>query len=192
MVSQRSNRATNAIPDDRLLDAARGLLVVHGPSRTTMADVARAAGVSRATLYRRWPNVTALVATLATREFAALLPEPAVPTREALVSAVTSAVRQLRKNPLVRSIVQADPEFLLPYLLHRRGTSTTAQLAALEAALRRADRSVATGDRAAQARAIWLAAASFVLTGPVLADRRASLRTLDAELGRMLDRYLTP
>lgn len=195
MVSQRSNRAANAISEDRILDAAYELLLSRGLRRMTMADVARAAGISRATLYRRWPNVEALAADVTTREFAKLLPDldgSDRVTRTLLVASVTQAVQRLRRHPLVRKIVQTDPEFLLPYLLQRRGRSTKAQLAVLEAALRHADRSVGKGNPAAQASTIWLVAASFVLTAPVFADRKVSLRSLDTELHRVLDRYLAP
>ena len=34
-----------------------------GVRRTTLTDVARRAGVSRMTIYRRWPDVRTLVAT---------------------------------------------------------------------------------------------------------------------------------
>jgi AcrR family transcriptional regulator len=193
MLSQRTNRiAANAIPEQQILDAAYDLLLSVGMSRTTMADIARRAGVSRATLYRRWPNVEAVVAALTTREFGALLPQlPDRPGRAEVVTGVVTAVRTLRKHPLTRTIVELDPQFLLPYLLQRRGSSTTAQLAVLEDVLARA-RGVRQGNRTALARTVWLTAASFVLTAPVLADRKASLTALDAELAVLLDRYLKP
>ena len=40
-------------PDDVLLDAARACVLAVGVRRTTFSDVARRAGVSRMTLYRR-------------------------------------------------------------------------------------------------------------------------------------------
>jgi AcrR family transcriptional regulator len=162
--------------------------------RMSMADIARRAAVSRATLYRRWPNVAAVVGELTTREFARVLP-PAfatAATRRGIVDAVVATVRAVRTHPLTRKIIEVDPEFLLPYLLERRGTSTAAQLELLTAALRRADDSVRKGNRAVLSRAIWLAAWSFTLTGPVLADDKVSLATLDRELRTMLDRYLQP
>ena len=98
----------------------------------------------------------------------------------------------MRNHPLTRKIIEVDPEFLLPYLLERRGTSTNAQLDLLTAALKRADASVRRGDRVVLARAIWLAAWSFTLTAPVLVDEKVSLATLDRELRAMVDRYLQP
>ena len=191
-----SMRAANAIPEDHILDAAYELMLAIGMRRMTMADIARRAGVSRATLYRRWPNVQAVVGALTTREFAALGPQLALgdgaSVRESVVAGVVGGVRAVRVHPLTRKIVEVDPEFLLPYLLERKGTSTASQLELIEAALRVDDGSVRAGNRHAQARAIWLTALSFVLTAPVLTDRRASLDSLDAELRSMLDRYLAP
>src|SRR4029450_1121570 len=74
MLSQRSRAehrptAANAIPEQRILDAAYELLLAAGMRRMTMADIARHAEVSRATLYRRWPNVQTVVAALMTREW---------------------------------------------------------------------------------------------------------------------------
>ena len=60
------------------------------------------------------------------------------------------------------------------------------------AALRNTDGSIRRGNRTAQARALWLAAWSFALTGPVLADQSVGIDALDRELRAMLDRYLAP
>src|ERR1700755_2224877 len=98
------------LADDRaILDAAYDMLLAIGMRRLTMADIARQAGVSRDTMYRRWPNVAAVVAELLTREFGALAaPLGAIPTggaRTALVSGVVTIVGEVRKHPLLRKIV---------------------------------------------------------------------------------------
>lgn len=197
MVSQHRNELTaaNAIPEDQILDAAYDLLLAVGMRRANMADIARQAGVSRATLYRRWPNVQAVVGELLTREFGSLARASAVAgdtARESLVETVVLLVKRVRKHPLLRAIVEMDPDFLLPYLLERRGTSTVEQLAMLDEALGADDGSIRDGNPAALARSVWLIASSFVLTAPVMADRKASLAALDAELREALDRYLAP
>ena len=48
--------------DHALLDAARATILAVGWRRTTLTDVARRAGVSRMTLYRRWPDMQTLLA----------------------------------------------------------------------------------------------------------------------------------
>ncbi|MGH3738653.1 MAG: TetR/AcrR family transcriptional regulator [Micromonosporaceae bacterium] len=198
-MSQRSKTASpaNAIPEQRILDAAYQLLRTIGPRRMTMADIGRQARVSRATLYRRWPNVRAVMGALITREWAGVVAEAfdagAGPTRDRLVAGMVSAVARSRQHPLLRAVVRHDPEFLVPYLLQRRGTSTEEQLAAVEAALRtgHTDGSVRAGDPRWQARALMLMAISFTLTGPIMAGPDDYPR-LDAELRTMLDRYLAP
>lgn len=201
MMSQHRNtdehaRAANAIPEQQILDAAYELLLAVGVRRMSMAEIARRSAVSRATLYRRWPNVDAVVAALITREFAQVgsmaLSKRAKNARQTVVNAVMANVRAIRDHPLTRKIIEVDPEFLLPYLLERRGTSTNTQLDWLVAALTVRDGSIRRGNRVAQARAVWLAAWPFALTAPVMADDGISLHALDRELRALLDRYLAP
>ncbi|MBU7598101.1 TetR/AcrR family transcriptional regulator, partial [Streptomyces sp. P38-E01] len=218
MMSQRSNGAdaspthpkpANAIPEEQILDAAYELLLAIGMQRMTMADIARYAGVSRATLYRRWGGVREVVGALITREWAALSqdvtsrieaqpPVAANGARSLLVATVVEMARRIRTHPILRKIVDLDPDFLLPYLLRRRGTSTNEQLELLEGGVRAGmeDGSVRTGAPGLLARSVLLATWSFTLTAPALVDAPdgagAELDRLDAELTLMLDRYLSP
>ena len=201
MVSQQRKSvaeltAANAIPEERILDAAYEQLLAVGMRRLNMADIARQADVSRATLYRRWPNVQALLAALVTREFtAAVTPrhDPAAAGRAVVVQTVVGAVGRLRTHPLLRKIVDVDPEFLVPYLLQRRGTSSDHQLALIENGVRagQADGSIRAGAPGLLARAVLLTAWSFTLTGPVFVPKNR-YRALDVELSELLDRYLAP
>ena len=188
--------AANAIGEGRILDAAYELLLTVGMGRMTMADIGRRAGVSRATLYRRWPNVRAVTAALVTREWGAIVADaaftaPAGSARTRLVDGIVDVVGRSREHPLLRAIVRLDPDFLLPYLLHRRGSSTEAQLALVEAAVREghADGSIRAGDPRWQARALLLTALSFTLTGPIMAAPDDYPR-LDEELRILLDSYV--
>lgn len=196
-------KPANAIPEERILDAAYDLLLSIGIQRMTMADVARHAEVSRATLYRRWADVRDVVAALTTREWTAVVNNartrpPDGPVRQHLVASIVRLVGQIRVHPLLRKIIEHDPDFLLPYLLQRRGTNTNLQLDLLETDLKTgmADGSVRQGDPAVTSKAVLLTAWSFTLTAPVLVDapegRGPQLDELDAELGELLDRYLAP
>jgi AcrR family transcriptional regulator len=53
---------------ERLLDAAEACLARYGLGKTTIEDVARLAGLSRATVYRQFGTRDALVAAVAARE----------------------------------------------------------------------------------------------------------------------------
>jgi AcrR family transcriptional regulator len=191
--------------DDAYLDAAREAILAVGWSRTTLTDIARRAGVSRMTLYRRWPDTQTLLADLMTREWGTvvgLAAEQASSTPDArarITSGVVATVRALRENELVRRIVDVDPEVLLPYLLDRRGRSqqyvADATAALVEEGQR--DGSVRAGDPTTLARALLLATHGFVLSAHTMVDgassgRDADVSHLDAELAHLVDRFLAP
>ncbi|MFE5706563.1 TetR/AcrR family transcriptional regulator [Rhodococcus koreensis] len=57
----RGGRPRNPSLDDAIIQATRRRLVVDGYSRMTLGDIASDAGVTRPTLYRRWPGKFELV-----------------------------------------------------------------------------------------------------------------------------------
>ncbi|HEX4701739.1 MAG TPA: helix-turn-helix domain-containing protein, partial [Pseudonocardiaceae bacterium] len=119
-----SNRHSSRVEDDVLLDAARHCVLSVGVRRTTLTDIAKRAGTSRMTVYRRFPGVTSVVAALMTREFGALLGETvdiAGTARERLVGAAVRAATRLVGDPLLTSVLDRDAELLLPYLVERIG-----------------------------------------------------------------------
>src|ERR1044072_5135438 len=73
MTSIRHTPSPNRVADDVLLDAAMECVLAVGVRRTTLSDVARTAGVSRMTLYRRFPDVRGMLSALITREFGKIL-----------------------------------------------------------------------------------------------------------------------
>jgi AcrR family transcriptional regulator len=175
---------------DPVLDAARDCVLAVGVRRTTFSDVARRAGVSRMTLYRRFGDLEALLAALMTREFGALVAAAAASggehARERAVAMVVEGARRLAADPLFARLLDVDPELLLPYVTRRRGGMQRMAVAALAEALSARDGSVREGDPAAMAAAVELAARGFVLA--VRADEPPDWD----ELGRMVDGYLKP
>ena len=206
MVSQRRNstdvleppRAANAIPEEAILDAAYDLLLAVGMRRITMADIARQADVSRATLYRRWPNVQAVIAALMTREFAQLAARhgrlarcgrPRSPGRRRRAcrrrgARTPAAAQDRRRRPGVPAA--------LPGAAARRDRRR--QLALLEGAIRPRNRPMARSGPAI--RRCW--------RGPCCSRRGrscsparcwwTSVNTAHSthELAELLDRYLAP
>ncbi len=62
--------------DIRITDAAARLLLQNGFEKTTVDDVAAAAGVGKATVYRRWPSKEDLAVAAMESLYSAEMPEP--------------------------------------------------------------------------------------------------------------------
>jgi AcrR family transcriptional regulator len=181
-------------PDDALLDAARAGIVALGWRRSTLTDVARRAGVSRMTIYRRWPDMRTLLADLMTREWGALVPVTDAGSGDGgIAAAVTSMVSALRRNELFEKIVSVDPELLLPYLLQRRGRTQDTLLGLLEDAVSDGQRegSVRPGDPVLLARSVLLTAYGFAFSAPTMTEPAGpTLDELDEQLRLTVERYL--
>jgi AcrR family transcriptional regulator len=192
-VSQRT------VEDEALLDATQACVLAVGVRRTTMTDVARRAGVSRMTLYRRYADVTSLLQALMTREFTQIIAEveaevaELASARERLVATAVAGVDRLTRHPLFLRIVDVDPELLLPYLTTRRGAFQRAAVGVFEARLADgvSEGSIAVGNPAAAARTIELALRGFAFQTLAPGAELERQQELD-ELGRMLDCYLAP
>ncbi|HKE75269.1 MAG TPA: TetR family transcriptional regulator [Acidimicrobiales bacterium] len=110
---------------ERILDAAVEAASIHGITRLSVADVAKRAGLSRPTLYKRYPSKSALVSAAVVREAARVIEAvqqavDAVDRREgakaALVAGIGTALRLLREHPLLDRIVRSEPDTLVPAL----------------------------------------------------------------------------
>ncbi|MFF4487899.1 TetR/AcrR family transcriptional regulator [Streptomyces sp. NPDC001544] len=193
----------NERDSDPVLDAVRDCVLAVGVRRTTLTDVARRAGVSRMTLYRRWPDVRTLVGDLMTREWVGVAtrampdPRPDRSARDLVVDGLVDGVEAFRAHPLFRKIVDVDPELLLPYVLDRRGASQDALLELLAGALRdgHADGSVRVCPPARQARSVLLIVQSFTLSLRTMTEEDDPELTPAAflrELRTILERTLAP
>jgi AcrR family transcriptional regulator len=190
-----SQRHTVVDEDGRLLDAARECVLAVGVRRTTVTDVARRAGVSRMTLYRRFPDLEAILATLMTREFGRLVDQAVeqaegATARERVVATVVHGSRALAHDPLFMRLLDVDPELLLPYVTRRLGGMQRLAVAAGAAALAVDDGSVRTD----VSPEVLSAAIELIARGFVLAAHGELEPGLDpwAELARAIDGYLRP
>lgn len=194
MTSLRNNPQPARSTEDLALDAAREAILAVGWSRTTLTDIARRAGLSRMTLYRRWPEMNALLADLMTREWASLvdLGSPSTHHRTRLVHGIVGTVAALRDNELFTRIIELDPEMLLPYLLDRPGRSQELVLALLvdEITAGQAAAEIRAGDPQLLARSVVLAAHGFTLSAQTMTRGELDPGTFDSELALLVDRYL--
>ncbi|WP_116243873.1 TetR/AcrR family transcriptional regulator [Nocardiopsis sp. FIRDI 009] len=188
--------------EDRILDAARACVEDFGVRRTTLTDVARRAEVSRPTVYRRWPDVTALVADLLTRELRRILlseEESAEQdlagesVRARLVRHAAGVARAMLDHPLFTRVVDTEPELLATYTFHRLGTSHRAALEVLEPVIAegQADGSVRPGNPAVLARLVLVTVQNTVTSRRLFADVLDE-PGLATELTGLLDGYLAP
>lgn len=180
---------------DRILDAARTCVLDFGVRRTTLAEIARRAGVSRPTVYRRWPDTRAIVADLLTREITHAVPHPSESgcVREQLVHTVAQTVDTVRDHPLFVKILRSDPDLLLTYIVDRLGASQRAIIEYLVPVVEagQADGSIRHGPPTTIATMVLLMAQSAVQSaGPVTA--LVAPDALTAELAVAVGAYLTP
>ncbi len=184
--------------DDPILDAARATVLDFGISRMTVSEVARRAGVSRMTVYRRYPDGDALLRAVMAREFTqtitlgqeASAAEPNACRR--LVKEVMQALVLLLDHPVMRRLIEVDVDLLVPYFADHMGRFQQAVVAQLthEIAAGQATGEIRAGDAATMARTIELA-----LRGPVLATRTldgAERELVLHELEQLLTRFLAP
>ena len=205
MTSLRHNTLEHAPDTDTaVLDAARESILAVGWRRSTLTDVARRAGVSRMTLYRRWPDMQGLLADLMTREWTAAMAavvegnDPASSLLAQVRRGVVLTARAIRDDELFTKIVDVDPELLLPYLLVRRGRSQQLVLTMLEPMIRQGQhrREIRKGDPVMLARTLLLAAQGFTLSVQTMTDPRSEEGLTESdfedELGLLVQRYLAP
>ena len=186
-------------PDAVFLDAARDSILAVGFRRSTLTDIAKRAGVSRMTIYRRWDDMQTLLADLLVREWDSALREALFstastePTPSALARGVAETVRLLREDELFARIVDVDPELLLPYLLRRRGRNQDRVVEVLAGAIRAGqDRGLLReGDPVAIARSVVLAAQGYVLSLTTMTDPDVSEDALMRELAHLIEGHLS-
>lgn len=109
-------------PDDRdpILDAALAAFLDFGIRRTNMGEIARRAGISPATLYRRYSQKSDVVAAVGLREAQRILShleetvDVTTPPLEQLTRMHLAVAHLLRSNELLRRVLATEPESVLP------------------------------------------------------------------------------
>ncbi|MFD7769250.1 TetR/AcrR family transcriptional regulator [Streptomyces sp. NPDC059787] len=104
----------------RLLDAAYEQFCRMGVKRSTMTDVARLAGVSRITVYRRFATKDQLVEQVVRREFRRYFDRFIEDIRDAetvadrVVLGFVSSLRTIRRNRLIGGLMDVEPDAIVP------------------------------------------------------------------------------
>ena len=110
------------VTTERILDAALEQFEVAGIRRSTVEAVAQRAGVSRVTVYRRFPRKESLVNAVAAREASRM-----IAAADEHITAITDAetrtvegfvflLQRLRDHQLTRRLIAIEPESVLSSL----------------------------------------------------------------------------
>jgi AcrR family transcriptional regulator len=163
----------------RLLDAAEACYLDHGRQRTSIADIAHRARVSRPTVYKHLGDGDAVAAALVEREldrFAAELEaslDHHTELRDKLIESVAHSVAYARTHTLLQRLLALEPESVLPWFT-THAEPFLARAVKLLAPMLRGDTSThgapdADADSEAEALAEWAArlAVSLVVTPSV-------------------------
>ena len=106
----------------RMLDATMACLGRYGVAKTTIDDVAREAGCSRASVYRYFANRRALVSAAVDRELARLTTSvveaaaAADALEDAIVAMFLTAARWITAHEALQRALEFEPEVVLPSL----------------------------------------------------------------------------
>jgi AcrR family transcriptional regulator len=108
----------------RIVDAALACLARQGLGKTTVDDIAREAGFSRATLYRTFPGgkeaaVAAMVETEVARLFSSLavVMGEATDLEDVLVAGMVESARRLSGHGALAYLLIHEPDVILPRLV---------------------------------------------------------------------------
>jgi AcrR family transcriptional regulator len=190
--------STDAV-DSRILDAAYRQVMTVGFRRTTLTDVAERAGLSRMTVYRRYPDVASILQALMSREFGAVIARAAAETatevepRRRIISYVIRSLELLTSHDLMLRLLDVDPEMLLPYMTQRLGRIPTAFVADLRQQLKDAMSvgAVRQDDPGRLALSILTAIRGFAVSARNGTSRTQRSQML-GDLGMMLNGLLRP
>ncbi|AEF35643.1 MULTISPECIES: TetR/AcrR family transcriptional regulator [Mycobacteriaceae] len=179
---------------DRILDAAASCLLALGVERVTLAAIARRAGVSRPTVYRRWPDSRSVIAALLTARITDAWMQVRAPGsgRAALVDRIVAVAVRVRHDPVVMQVLHHAPELAMVYIAERMGASQRHLVDVVAAEL--ADAQQGGSVRAGEPR--QLAAMCLLITQSAIQSAQIVAPILDedalaAELTYNLNRYLS-
>ncbi|MDH6194964.1 AcrR family transcriptional regulator [Mycobacterium frederiksbergense] len=182
---------------DQILDAAASCVLAFGVDRVTLAEIARRAGVSRPTVYRRFPDTQSILAALLTARVVGVLDATEVggPGRAALVDRIVTVAGGIRQDEVIMAVLHSAPELVMVYIAERLGTSQQILIDALAGELKLAQEAGSEGDRVRAGDPRQLATMCLLITQSAIQSAQMVEPILDAdalaaELAHALNGYL--
>ena len=180
---------------DRILDAAASCVLAFGIDRVTLAEIARRAGVSRPTVYRRFPDTRSILAALLTARIVRVLDdvESTGAGRQALVERIVTVAQRLRHDDVIMAVLHTAPDLAMVYIAERLGTSQQILIDAVAGELKLAQEegSVRAGDPRQLATMCLLITQSAIQSGQMV-EPILDADALATELAHSLNGYLKP
>ncbi|MEU4362324.1 TetR/AcrR family transcriptional regulator [Promicromonospora sp. NPDC023987] len=179
----------------RLLTSAAELVATRGTRGLSVTELARAAGVSRPTVYRRWESADEVLRALlmhhAQRVITAVGPHAT--DRATIVEKVVRFSELLRADPVYGRLLTHEPEVFTRYAFQRIGRSQRVSLEWLATALTAAQE----GGTVRRGPAPDLAVMVLLITQSTVLSYETVTTVIDAgalrtELAHALDGYLRP
>jgi AcrR family transcriptional regulator len=195
MSSRNATIDADADVEDRILDAAARFLQLAGTRRPPIAELARQAGVSRPTVYRRFADSDAVIRALWEREIGRLLAD--TPRRDdgraELVAQVVELADRISTHETLAQTFTTDQGLIARYIVDRLGGGQRALLHVLRDAIAAGQ----TGGTVHAGDPDELAAMTLLIAQSAIQSRRMIAQYLPAaswrrELSRALDGYLKP
>ena len=159
---------------ERILDAAAELIARGGVHGLRIAELARAAGVSRPTIYRRWGSSEEIVRAVLLQRILAIGARVGfgAASRADLAEAVVAFTELVNADALFQRLLERDPQVFITYAFQRIGRSQRYILGRLAAAIEAGQRdgSVREGRPEEIAVMVFLVAQSAVLSHATVAD----------------------
>ncbi len=124
MSTIRDRRTTGL--EDRVLDAALRCVARWGLAKTTVDDVAREAGCSRASVYRSFPGKAPLVSAAFRRDLLRFFDhlegrlQEAADLEEVLTIGTVEAARYVEGHAAFQYLLTHEPEIVLPHIAFHR------------------------------------------------------------------------
>ncbi|MFI6165593.1 TetR/AcrR family transcriptional regulator [Nocardia sp. NPDC051052] len=107
---------------EKLLESALSAFLDFGIKRTSMGEIARRAGISPATLYRRFESKNDLVEAVSVREaqrFVEMIDKQVravTGSEDQLVEIFVAFITAIANNELLRRLLRTEPDLILPRL----------------------------------------------------------------------------
>ncbi len=174
----------------RLLDAAGRVITHGGPAAATVSAIASEAGVSRMTVYRKFPDRHAILSALFNRELGGIVVETSAlqadSQRDLIAEIVTVSVHRINAHPLMQAVLRYEPQELVEWITGHLGTTQRMARTLLRdliaAGQAEGDGSIRDGDPDEMSLTLVLVAQTFVFAHRIGGN--------DAELRALVRGYL--